>query len=300
MTEGVVYEGIDLSQPFSVEEQDCWASVARALGRQETHVIPSHRLREDLGFDSLDFLGLYEILRGKGVEIDDPVSAGLTTVRRVIDSLVNASSIYLPTGTGLSPSDYRIATRNSRGTSPVPDTHAPVLATAEVQLKSIDTADLEYLYRLAMSPTPGYRWRYHGTQVTLERFVAELWQSVLCQFVVVHRANKERIGQVVAYSHDTHNQHLYLGAVFEDHYQGYGVGASAVAMFVEYLFDVYPLRKVYMEVADYNYAQIKSAVDRKLISHEGELLKHLYHKGSYSSVHLLAIYPEGHERAETG
>lgn len=62
-------------------------------------------------------------------------------------------------------------------------------------------------------------------------------------------------------------------------------------IFVDYLFAVFPLRKLTAEVIDFNWIQFSSGSGR-MFNEEGVLRSHEYHDGKYWDVHLLAIHRE--------
>jgi len=85
--------------------------------------------------------------------------------------------------------------------------------------------------------------------------------------------------------------HTFLGAVFQPEYTGAGLAAQAVAVFVRYLFKTFPLRKIYIEVPGFNWAQMASG-EGILFEVEGVLKQHEYYDGQYWDKYYCAIYPE--------
>jgi RimJ/RimL family protein N-acetyltransferase len=117
-----------------------------------------------------------------------------------------------------------------------------------------------------------------------------MWQQVLVQFVARRRSDNGPAGHLVAYAADAAMHHVYLGAAFLPEYTNTGSPAQTVALMVRYLFHTFPLRKVYMEVPGFNYAQIQSGEGR-LFQVEGRLRDHAYFAGRYWDQYLCAIYP---------
>lgn len=161
-----------------------------------------------------------------------------------------------------------------------------------VQLVPIETtAHTAFLYGLASNEEVAHRWRYTGFIPTRERFVQELFQGVLTQFVVTTRDTGEMIGLVVAYNPDMIHGYAYLGEVMVPAAVGTGVGVEAFYVFTRYLFQVFSLRKLYLEVPEYNLKNFAGGQGR-LLHPEGVLRGHTYYGGRYWDRHIFAVYRE--------
>jgi RimJ/RimL family protein N-acetyltransferase len=167
---------------------------------------------------------------------------------------------------------------------------APALENHAFRLTPVGPDDTGFLYALAVRPETGFRWRYRGAPPPAERFAADLWAQVLVQYVVRRTADGEPLGHVVAYGAELVHGHCFLGAVFTPEHSGRGYAAESVAMFVRYLFHTFPLRKVYLEIPGFNWAQLSSAAGG-LFEVEGVLRGHDYYAGRYWDKYLCAIYP---------
>jgi RimJ/RimL family protein N-acetyltransferase len=97
------------------------------------------------------------------------------------------------------------------------------------------------------------------------------------------------VGLVVAYSPS--EGHVHLGAVFDPAHTGSGLAAQAVVVFARYLFHSFPLRKLYLEIPEFNMPQLRSGVGR-LFQVEGVLREHCYYAGRWWDQHIAAIYPD--------
>jgi RimJ/RimL family protein N-acetyltransferase len=159
-----------------------------------------------------------------------------------------------------------------------------------VQLVPIETtAQTTFLYELAKNEDVAHRWRYTGFVPTRERFVQELFQGVLTQFVVTTRDTGEMIGLVVAYNPDMIHGYAYLGEVMVPAAVGTGVGVEAFYVFTRYLFQVFSLRKLYLEVPEYNLKSFAGGQGR-LLHREGVLRGHTHYGGRYWDRHIFAVY----------
>jgi hypothetical protein len=73
---------------------------------------------------------------------------------------------------------------------------------------------------------------------------------------------------------------------------------SALLLLI-YVFTVFPFRKLYAEVSDLNYEQLRSGVGR-LFREEACLAAHEYFAGGYHDLHVLSITREGFEEIVDG
>jgi RimJ/RimL family protein N-acetyltransferase len=172
------------------------------------------------------------------------------------------------------------------------DPLVPELADELVRLFPVVPDDTEFLYDLTARPENCFRWRYRGLPPSYERFVNDLWQSVMVQFVVRRASDNERIGHVVAYAANPSLQYCHLGALFVPQYKGTGIPAHAVSLFARYLFHTCPFKKLYLEVPGYNWDQVRSGEGR-LFTVEGVLREHNWYAGRHWDEYLCAIYRDG-------
>ena len=158
-----------------------------------------------------------------------------------------------------------------------------------VSLVPIAPQYMEFLYQLATNEENGHRWLLAGTVPPAELFQQNLWKGVLTQFVVVVRSSSAPIGVVVAYNAELNHGFGYLGADFAPNVQGIGIAIEAVELFVDYVFATYNLRKLYLEVPEYNLGSMAYGVGG-ILNEEGVLRGHTYYRGRYWDRHLLALY----------
>lgn len=263
--------------------------LAAILERDVSTLRDDARLTDELALDSLAMMSLLAWLEERGVLIETD-RAHLATVADVLDLLSThpALSIRVTGGPDGAPAGPA-ATAPSRGLSA--DPLAPVLATHTFRLAPVDRDDLGFLYALAVHPETGFRWRYRGAAPPFDRFVAELWTHVLVQYVVRRVQDDRPVGLVVAYGPDEGLSHAHLGAVFAPPHAGAGLAAQVVTVFVRYLFHTFRLRKLYLEIPEFNWPQLRSG-DGRLFQVEGVLRGHYYYAGRYWDKYVGAIYPD--------
>jgi RimJ/RimL family protein N-acetyltransferase len=90
--------------------------------------------------------------------------------------------------------------------------------------------------------------------------------------------------------------HCFIGAFIDEKYRRRGYGPETMLLYVRYLFAMYALRKIYVEIFDYNALSLGSLLSTGLpegcITKEGCFKGHRYFNGAYHDVHRFAIYPE--------
>lgn len=273
--------------------------MAALLNIEESDLADSVRLVEDLGLDSLAMLRIFNWLeeRGLAVDTDQPRPMTVGELLRMLESAGgHGVSIRLTDDEAppASPTDVLMAAH-------VPATRpasalAPVLGTRTFRLEPIGVDDINFLYTLAVGPETSFRWRYRGAPPPVDRFVKELWDQVLVQFVVRRNKDNRPVGHVVCYSPDPSRRHAYVGAVFQPEYLGSGIGARIVIMFIRYLFHTFNFFKLYMEIPGFNWPQVSSGEGR-LFHVEGILRDHECYAGRAWDKYLCAIYPDAERYA---
>lgn len=280
-----------LLDPTHTAERDTHrADLAALLDRDPAALPDDARLVDDLGLDSLAMMTVLTWLDTRGVVIGNPNA--LTSVGDVLAMLDRPAtrprvSVLMADGSPV-PGPAGLPTL-PRPAPPV-DPLVPVLETAAFRLRPVQQSDLTALYTLATHPQTAFRWRYRGAPPPMDTFAKELWAGVLAQYVVRPARDNDAAGLVVAYSPD--EGHAYLGAVFDPAHTGSGLAAQAVMVFARYLFHSFPLRKLYLEIPEFNMPQLRSGAGR-LFQVEGVLREHCYYAGRWWDKHIAAIYPDG-------
>jgi len=162
-----------------------------------------------------------------------------------------------------------------------------ILSGTWVALRPVFPRDFDFLYDLAMDEA-NFGWRYGGSVLTREAYVAQLWPGVLCQFLVVARKSNRPIGLVVAYNADLHLGRTYVGGVSIPQVQRSGLMNEAFRLMINYLRATWEIRKLYFEFAEYNLAQFASGLSRWLRM-EARLKGHVYFDGRYWDQYIYSL-----------
>ncbi len=146
------------------------------------------------------------------------------------------------------------------------------LATDHVTLRPVVSEDYSHLY-LAEIMWLGPRWRHRGFTEAPEDFVRRLWAGVAAQFLVVRNRDHEKLGLVSVTNLDMQSGHaeLVVGRFSPTLSRDF---LDGVRLFISHVFDVWPLHKLYLHVAEYNLSQLSSTIG-SLFQIEGRLLDYL-------------------------
>jgi hypothetical protein len=165
---------------------------------------------------------------------------------------------------------------------------APIVGTRAVYLKPLVPEDYPYIRQAESAPELSARWRYRGATPSPDEWLQGLWAGRLAQFVVVARRSSTPIGLVAAYRANFQQGHAALAAERFGSARRSPLLVVGVALFVDYVFKCFALRKLYMELPEFNYEQFASGTDR-YFTVEGRLRDHSFYDGRYWDELILAI-----------
>jgi acyl carrier protein/RimJ/RimL family protein N-acetyltransferase len=248
------------------------------------------RLGEDLGLDSFGLLELATLLTEFGVDLDEREWLTTETVGELYDLyLERAERFPAPTTAAVPEHANGVDEQTENELAP------PRLAGKFFRLVPVMPPAAPFLYGLAVSPDVGFRWRYRGSVPAYQQFEQQdMWQGIMAQFLVESIQTNQPAGHVMCYNPDLSLGHAYVGAAMAGQYLGSGIAAEPVRLFINYLFDVWPLRKLYLELPEFNYTQFASAGEQELHV-EARLRDHDYYRGRRWDRLILAVYRPGED-----
>lgn len=181
---------------------------------------------------------------------------------------------------------------NATGAGASPDIIRGEYRTGRVVLREITPSDLDQLYRMAMDPSQAHRWRYQGRSLSPEDFRATVFsRAVLCQFAVVS-ASGQLAGCVTAYDADFLGGHCAIAAMGGGHHDaGKGALAEGCGVLLEYVFDHFPMHKVFLEMPEYN-ARLLGGSMEGIAALEGEISDYYFFAGRRWSKQIYSISRE--------
>jgi RimJ/RimL family protein N-acetyltransferase len=160
----------------------------------------------------------------------------------------------------------------------------------DVTLRQITEDDLPFLFKLFADPERSHLWMC-GRTVYDERGFHEAWIGwssgmMVAKFLV--EAAGRPIGLVFDYDRAVVDGFTKVTALLQEDSVGSGRGVIATSLFVDWLFQGLPLRKVYMESYGYNRSVVR--ILRKAgLAEEGVLRGARFWKGDYWDVHIFAV-----------
>ncbi|MGB3412131.1 MAG: hypothetical protein WBA45_13150 [Microthrixaceae bacterium] len=159
-----------------------------------------------------------------------------------------------------------------------------------MRLRPILERDIMPLYLASFDPSNSSRWRYRGRTLPLDEFVRTLYAGVISQYMVEMTATGDTVGTVSAYdeNHSGLNCKIaYLRCGDRSHGDSAAV-FEGMLLFISFLFDNFPFRKLFAEVPDYNMELFAD----DFAEHEGSLKEYLFHEGKFIDLHHVSISRE--------
>jgi RimJ/RimL family protein N-acetyltransferase len=126
---------------------------------------------------------------------------------------------------------------------------------------------------------------------SMDTFQQGMTSGILTQFVVQGRRDETILGHVIAYGADLNSGYAYIGGVMDPRSVRTGFGIEAFEVFVDYLFATYALRKIYLEVPEYNMEQFSNGY-RSILREEARLKDHSIYDSILWDRITLALYRE--------
>jgi len=166
---------------------------------------------------------------------------------------------------------------------------SPSLLGRTVLLRPLTPADYNFMHLAETSSELGPRWRFRGSTPSPERWNHETWSQCLAAFLVIRRSDDVPVGYVAVHQANFQDGHAHLSAtklVPEGPVPALSLG---LALFLRYVFSCWNLRKLYMDVPEYNYGQFASGLEDIFVM-EGRLRDDLFAEGRYWDQIILAIY----------
>ena len=110
-------------------------------------------------------------------------------------------------------------------------------------------------------------------------------------YVITSDDNYTIVGYVYSYEYKIYDGHCKVCIFLNKEYRDVGVGALCGIRFLDELFSNYPLRKIYIDVYDYNKQSLACNLGVGFVE-EGCLKDYRYNNGEYHDLHLLSITRE--------
>lgn len=165
----------------------------------------------------------------------------------------------------------------------------PVIESERVVLRPVSPADYPVLMREELAGPESVLFRHRGVTPSPEQFVSKLWDGVQSQYLICEPFRGIPAGLVLSYHPDYRNQTAHLASIVFASHRRATWPHEGTALFIDHLFDTFPVRKLYAEVLDANYAQFAS-IPAGLFVEEGRLRNHEWVAGEWADLAILALY----------
>ena len=167
----------------------------------------------------------------------------------------------------------------------------PALRGRRVELLPVTSQHYDFLLNLEWSPHRIAFNRFRGITPSPEAFMSAVWGAVGANFIVIDVASRDALGLVVLHNIDSRNGNAHI-SILSTQLGDAGPGViEGLALLIDYAFRLWPLRKLYAEVAEPNLHNFRSAID-VVFKVEGHLEGHYFFDGEHWDQFILALTRE--------
>lgn len=165
----------------------------------------------------------------------------------------------------------------------------------QVRLRPIVEADYRTLFEWRADTEWLYLWSHPRRLVSYQEYVTTLERSLHADvdvwLMMIAKDNSKPIGFVYSYDTSTWDSFTFVVMFMTSNARGKHLGLEGGALFVRYLMDYFPFRKLYADVFEFN------QISQTFITHygfeqEGVFPAHRYYQGQYWTMLRLALYRE--------
>lgn len=160
--------------------------------------------------------------------------------------------------------------------------------------------DMEPMFRLYQDPQEQALFAQRVPITSSDEFAEWFGANIHTSYHDFHvvedpSADYRMAGFVFSYDYRPFDLHCKVCLYAVPEYRGTGLAGVMGASFIDELFTIYPLRKVYALVYDYNGASLQSNLQAGF-AEEGVMRDYRYLAGSYYDCHVLALTREAFRR----
>ena len=161
-------------------------------------------------------------------------------------------------------------------------------ASRRIALRPLRPTDTAALYEASLDPRNAHRWRFRGRTPSPEMFQNQLYHSVFAQLGVAPIGSDQIVGLVSCYDENLAAGHAKLA------FQRCGSGGEGgemiegIAVFINYVFDHWPFRKLYLELPEYNLGLFDGLTDT-ILRTEGVMKEFEYYNETLWDLHVMSL-----------
>jgi RimJ/RimL family protein N-acetyltransferase len=165
----------------------------------------------------------------------------------------------------------------------------PAMSWHDVLLRPLRASDQEYVQTAETTGELAARWRFHGATPGPQQWMEQTFSGTLAQYLVFTNPAAPPIGFVTAYEANFAHGHAKLAAARLAEDARSPAMVVAISLLIRHVFACWNLRKLYMDVPEYNLPQFDSLISR-YFQEEGRLIDHVYFGEQYWDQITLALY----------
>ncbi len=254
--------------------EDFSAWLAEFVSADAAAWTPESQLVADLGLDSI---AIVEVVIRIEAEFD------VTLPEELLESITTLGELH-GWYEKFSESAIRI-----KGAGPSRASGSSVhLGGRHTSLRLVDPSDYGFLSDISRRGDRLVKYRGRGVTHRPEQFVEYLWNDVLCQFVVHRKSDAAPLGLISCYRPDFTAGHAHFSIVMADPSPMAGWQLEGLVLFLNYVFEVFPLRKLYVEISEFNEHQL-SHVLANYLDTEIILVEHEYLLGRWWDLRFASL-----------
>lgn len=165
-----------------------------------------------------------------------------------------------------------------------------------MRLRPLEEGDLQTLYVWRNESNFLSLFSPRRTVVSYEKFVAEhkrdMERERHLQFIVEIVGRNRVLGTIYSYNLNLVDGHVFMGGYMPKDTRELGYGAISCALYISYLFEFFPLHKIYFEALGYNKYSLPLLQNFGFIE-EGRFKEHRFYDGGRHDLIRMAVYRDG-------
>ena len=166
------------------------------------------------------------------------------------------------------------------------------LEIGPVKLRPLEDNDLKTLYIWRNQSDFLSLFSPRRTVISYEKFVVEhkrdMERERHLQFAEIVWRNRV-LGTIYSYNLNLVDGHVFMGGYMPPDTRGLGYGAISCALYISYLFEFFPLHKIYFEVLGYNKFSLPLLQNFGFVE-EGRFKEHRFYDGERHDLIRMAVY----------
>lgn len=154
--------------------------------------------------------------------------------------------------------------------------------------RPVEPQDMGYLRHLLLHPSVSHRFRWRGQTPSVEEFSRRFGEGTLGQWLIEIAADRRPIGCFLLSEPDFVNSTAFFSVVGDPAAQNFGIVFDGAGAIIDSVFETWPFRYLYSDVAEESIVQFESVLD-SIAESTGFRREAMYLSGRYQNVHHLSI-----------